>query len=184
MNIEESRLLYVCDFPPSNLRGGTVLISRLLQSYPMSDLVLFTGSYFDSVSPKEGRLPCRQIIFPTTNETGRFGLGRIKSLIDWLAIPIITICGLWLVRSNRIKAIVTIAHGHFFIAAALISRISGAPLILMVHDDWVAGMMKGSLVLRYFCAPVFGWAVKIAAHGVDVRGYLNRPSQNGGAEVP
>lgn len=172
MNIEESRLLYLCDFPPSNLRGGTVLISRLLESYPMSDLLMFTGSYFDNVSPKEGRLRCRQIVFPTTNETGRFGLGRIKSLIDWLAIPIITVCGAWLVKSNRIKVIVTIAHGHFFIAAALISRISGVPLILMVHDDWVAGVMKGSLVLKYFSVPIFRWVVKSAAHIYAVSPYM------------
>ena len=147
-------------------------MSRLLESYSKKDLVILTGSYFDSVSPQEGRLPCRQVTFPTSNETGRLGWGRLKSLIDWLLIPLKVLTGLWLVKSNGIKIIVTVAHGHFFIAAALLSRLVGLPLVLMVHDDWVAGVMKGSFVLKYFCVPIFRWTAGGAAHIYAVTPYM------------
>lgn len=172
MDVKQPRLLFFCDFPPSNLRGGTVLISRLLQSYPMSNLVMFTGSYLERVSPEEGRLPCRHIVFPTTNETGPCGLGRVKSLIDWLLIPLKVLAGTWLVKSNQIEIIVTVAHGHFFVAAALLSRLVGLPLILIVHDDWVGGVTQDSFVLKHFCVPIFKWAARRAAHIYTVTPYM------------
>jgi glycosyltransferase involved in cell wall biosynthesis len=172
MDIEHSRLLFLCDFPPSNLRGGTVLMSRLLQSYPMSSLVMFTGSYFEGVSPIEGRIPCKQIIFPTTDETGRFGLGRVKSLIDWLLIPLKVLVSMWVVKRRQIKIIVTVAHGHFFVVAALLSRLVRLPLILMVHDDWVAGVSADSFVLKHFCASIFRWTARSAAHIYAVTPYM------------
>lgn len=165
-------ILFMCDFPPSNLRGGSVLISRLLEDYPRNRMVVLTGSYYEKVSPLEGRLSCKQIVFPTSSETGRWGLGRIKTLIDWLAIPLLALCGVWIVKNNRTKAIVTIAHGHFFVAAALISWATGVPLVLMVHDDWVSGVLRDSLVLKYFCVPLFRYVARRAAHVYAVTPYM------------
>lgn len=170
--VEAVPILFMCDFPPSNLRGGSVLISRLLEDYPRNRMVVLTGSYYDKVSPLEGRLSCKQIVFPTSSETGRWGLGRIKSLIDWLAIPLLALYGMWIVKSNRTKAIVTIAHGHFFVAAALISWATGVPLVLMVHDDWVSGVLRDSLVLKYFCVPLFRYVARRAAHVYAVTPYM------------
>ncbi|MFN2494153.1 MAG: glycosyltransferase [Pyrinomonadaceae bacterium] len=172
MPIEQPHILYVCDFPPSNLRGGSVLISRLLETYPMNDLVVLTGSHFHSISPVEGRLVCKQFSFPTTNETGRWGFGRFKSLIDWLAIPILALYGVWVGKRNRIKVMITIAHGHFFVAAALTSWVIGVPLVLIVHDDWVSGVLRDSLVLKHFCIPIFRLVARRAAHVYSVTPYM------------
>lgn len=166
-------ILFMCDFPPSNLRGGSVLISRLLERYPPDRVVVLTGSYFDSVSPQAGRLLCKQLVFPTTNETGRWGLGRIKSLIDWLAIPLLMLCGIWLARRNQIKTVVTIAHGHFFVAAALTSWITGVPFVLMVHDDWVSAELQTSLVLGHFSGSIFQLVARRAAHVYAVTPYMS-----------
>src|SRR5205823_1237952 len=165
-------ILFMCDFPPSNLRGGSVLISRLLESYQPDQVIVLTGSYFDSLSPHEGRISCKQLIFPTSSETGRWGLGRIKSFIDWLAISLLTLYGIWIVKRNRIKAMVTIAHGYFFVAVALVSWLTGVPFILMVHDDWVSATLRGSLVLKYFCVPIFRFVAQRAAHVYAVTPYM------------
>lgn len=168
----EVPLLFMCDFPPSNLRGGSVLISRLLETYPQQQLLVLTGSYFDKVSPREGRLSCKQFVFPTSDATGRWGLGRLKTLIDWLAIPMLALYGSWIVKNNRTKALVTIAHGHFFIAATLVSFVTGTPLVLMVHDDWVAGELRGSVVLRHFCVGIFQLVAKRAERVYAVTPYM------------
>src|SRR6185436_4516024 len=63
-------ILFMCDFPPSNLRGGSVLISRLLEEFPRDRILVLTGSYYESVSPQEGRLSCRHLVFPTSSQTG------------------------------------------------------------------------------------------------------------------
>ena len=165
-------ILFMCDFPPSNLRGGSVLISRLLADYPRHRMVVLTGSYYDKVSPQEGRLSCKQLVFPISSETGRWGLGRIKSLIDWLAIPLLALFALWTVKRNRSAAIITIAHGHFFVAAALVSWATGVPLVLMVHDDWVSGALRDSLVLKHFCTPIFRFVAAQAAHVYAVTPYM------------
>jgi glycosyltransferase involved in cell wall biosynthesis len=171
-NAEATPILFMCDFPPSNLRGGSVLIGRLLESYPRNRVVVLIGSYFNNVSPAEGRLSCKQLVFPTSNETGPWGLGRIKSLIDWLMMPLLTVYGLWVVKNHRTKVIVTIAHGHFFVAAALIGWVAGVPVVLMVHDDWVSGVVRGSLVLKYFCVPIFQFVTRRAAHVYAVTPYM------------
>jgi glycosyltransferase involved in cell wall biosynthesis len=162
----------MCDFPPSNLRGGSVLISRLLEGFPRDRVVVLTGSYFNSSSPQQGRLSCKQRVFPTSNGTGRWGLGRIKTMFDWIALPVLALYGARVVKTNRIKAIVTIAHGHFFVAATLVGWITGTPVVLVVHDDWVAGVRRESFVLKHFSARVFQFAARRAAHIYAVTPYM------------
>ncbi|MBV9866493.1 MAG: glycosyltransferase [Abitibacteriaceae bacterium] len=139
------KLLYFCDFPPSNLRGGSVLITRLLADYPQDKVVILTGMSYLRISPQEGRLKCNQIIFPTTDASGRWGRGAIKSALNWLSIPILALFGMGQVKRRNVEAIVTIAHGYFFLAAALTSLFTSVPLILIVHDDWVGGVRKSRL---------------------------------------
>src|ERR1035438_4054510 len=116
---EAVNLLYICDFPPSNFAGGPILMSRLLRDYPPDHIVVLTSSRYLRVSPKEGRLACPHIAFPTTDGWGRWGLGRVKNLVDWLTVPVLTLVAVRLIKTRRIKAIVTIAHDRFFVGAAL-----------------------------------------------------------------
>ena len=60
--------------------------------------------------------------------------------------------------------IVTVAHDHFFIAASLASALTRRPLVLIVHDDWVAGVRRTSYLLKYFSAPLFKLISRRASH--------------------
>ena len=141
-------LLYVCDFPPSNFAGGPILVSRLLSDYPPDRIVVLTASRYLRVSPKEGRLACDHIAFPTTYGWGRWGLGRVKNLVDWLTVPVLTLVAVRLIKTRRIKAIVTIAHDRFFVGAALAGWITDTPYVVLMHDDTVTPAERRSWILK------------------------------------
>lgn len=166
------RLLYVCDFPPSNLRGGTILMSRLLQEYPRDRITVLAGSQFMQDSPQQGRIDCEHVVFPATNGSGRWGIGRLKAALDWCLIPALALLTIWLTWRRRVNAIVTVAHGHFFMAAALAARMTGTPYVLVVHDDWVFTQAQGSHVLRYIAGPVFRLVARGASHIYSVSWHM------------
>lgn len=157
-------LLYICDFPPSNLWGGTILMSRLLRDYPPERVTVLAGSKFTAMSPPDGRLACRHVIFPTTNSTGRWGLGRLKTALDWCLIPVLSLRASWIVWRRKAKVILTVAHGYFFIAAVLAAWLTRRPYIVVVHDDWVNTERRSSYVLGYVASPVLGTVLRRAAH--------------------
>jgi glycosyltransferase involved in cell wall biosynthesis len=134
------RLLYVCDWPPSNFGGGPILMSRLLCEYPPDTITVLTSTRFARVSPKEGRLHCDEITVPLSEGYGRFGLGRLRILLNWLRIPVIAFKVRQLIREREIAAILTVLHGHFCFAAGLAGWITDIPYIVVVHDDYVSEM--------------------------------------------
>jgi glycosyltransferase involved in cell wall biosynthesis len=162
--MSEHRLLYFCDFPPSNFAGGPVLVKRLLEDDSDQTVTVLTGSHYLRSAPVGERLACRHLVFPTSNETGRWGIGRLKSLIDWLLIPLLALFGAWVIKRNNLRVIVTVADGHFFIAAMCASVLTRAPLVLIVHDDWVTAQKVHSYVLRLLCSPLFRLALRRASH--------------------
>jgi glycosyltransferase involved in cell wall biosynthesis len=60
--------------------------------------------------------------------------------------------------------ILTVAHGHFFIAAYLAAKFTSVPYILVVHDDWVSFTKYDSLFLRFVASAVFKPIARSAAH--------------------
>jgi glycosyltransferase involved in cell wall biosynthesis len=162
--MNEPSLLYFCDFPPSNFAGGPVLVKRLLQEYPAEKLTVLTGSHYLRSAPLAERLPCRHIVFPRSNETGRWGIGRLKFLLDWLLIPFLTVIAAWIIKRNKLDVLTTVADGHFFIAASCASLLTGTPLVLLVHDDWVAAQRRDSYLMQSLCASFFKFAVRTASH--------------------
>jgi len=157
-------LLFMCDFPPSNLAGGSILASRLLADYPVSRLLVLTGSMYIRISPKEGRLGCEHLVFPTTKGRGKWGLGRIKSLIDWMAVFLLICKTVVVIKQRKIEAVLSIAHGRFFLAAALATRFTGIPLILIVHDDWLTPVERSSPLQAHVVHRLSRMAVKRASH--------------------
>jgi glycosyltransferase involved in cell wall biosynthesis len=147
-------------------------MSRLLETYPQDQLTILTGSYFEGLSPAEGRLSCKHLVFPATNETGRWGFGRLKTFVDWLLLPVLALYGVWVVIKNRSRVIITIAHGHFFVAAALTTLLTRTPYILMVHDDWVAELLRNSKLLKYVAPQIFKLIAANAAHVYVVTPYM------------
>src|SRR3954469_18627963 len=140
MSGQSVRLLYVCDWPPSNFGGGPILMSRLLREYPADTITVLTSTRFARVSPKEGRLECDEITVPLSEGYGRFGLGRLRILLNWLRIPLIAFRVKRVIRQREIAAILTVLHGRFCFAAALAGWMTGVPYIVVVHDDYVTEM--------------------------------------------
>jgi glycosyltransferase involved in cell wall biosynthesis len=134
------RLLYICDFPPSNLGGGPILMSRLLSEYPPDSVAVLTSTRFARVSPQEGRLSCEEITVGLSEGYGRFGLGRVRAALNWLRIPFIALVARRTIRQRQIAAILTVLHGQFCFAAALAARLCGVPYVVVVHDDYTSGM--------------------------------------------
>jgi glycosyltransferase involved in cell wall biosynthesis len=134
------RLLYVCDWPPSNFGGGPILMSRLLREYPPDTITVLTSTRFARVSPKEGRLECDEITVPLSEGYGRFGLGRLRILLNWLRIPVIAFKVRKLIGQREIAAILTVLHGRFCFAAALAGWMTDVTYIVVVHDDYVSEM--------------------------------------------
>jgi len=161
---EAINLLYICDFPPSNFAGGPILMSRLLRDYPPDHIVVLTSSRYIRVSPKEGRLACPHIAFPTTKGWGRWGLGRIKNTIDWLMVPVLGLVTAYLIRKRRIDVMMTIVHGNFFIAAAIAGWITRTPYIAVMHDDTITPAERQSRLLKYVLRPSVRWALFRAGH--------------------
>jgi glycosyltransferase involved in cell wall biosynthesis len=161
---ETARMLYICDFPPSNLAGGAILMSRLLQDYPEDRVAVVTSSRYLRVSPEEGRLACDHISFPTTKGWGRWGLGRIKNVIDWLMVPVLALFCAWVIRQRRIQLMLSVVHDRFFIAAAIASWLTSVPLVLAVHDDWIHTQQRRMPLLKPFFRTIFRFAMRRAAH--------------------
>jgi glycosyltransferase involved in cell wall biosynthesis len=115
-------------------------------------------------SPPDGRIPCKHVTFPTTNCSGRWGIGRIKTALDWFLIPALALLTIWLTWRRRVGVIVTVAHGRFFIAATLAARLTSVPCVLFVHDDWIFGHAQASHLRRYIVGPVFRFVARSASH--------------------
>ncbi len=94
--------------------------------------------------------------------------GRVKTVVDWLLVPVLASLAGALIIRHRIRAIITVAHGHFFIAAAMASFITRKPFVLVVHDDWVSSMKINSRMLRHIASPIFRTVVRNAAHVYSV----------------
>ena len=158
--------LYFCNFPPLNSGGGGLLMRHILGDYPADLLTVLTGSYHCHRVSKEELQSAgdNYFIFPVTAATGRWGTGRVLVFLNWLALPLLVLIGIYLVKRKQVRVILSIAHDYFFIAAAVLSRLSELPLVLWVHDDWIAHTRQNSYILKYFAAPIFSYAVRSARH--------------------
>jgi Glycosyltransferase Family 4 len=147
-------LLFFCEFPPSNNGGGPVTVRRLLADYPPQHISVLTSTSAFKSAMNNGKLDCRHHLFPRTNRAVncRWGLGRIKEIIDLLLLPALVLAAVWQIRRKRIDVILTVAHGDFLLAVALACALTTTPFIMLVHDDWVEIVRRSSSILKY-CQP-------------------------------
>jgi glycosyltransferase involved in cell wall biosynthesis len=148
-------LLYVFEYPPCDATAGPILMARLLKGYVTDKLHVLAGSYFLKRFQR-GRLDCHHLSFLQTSDTGRWGLGRLKQLLELALLPVLAVhCGR-VIRRYRIEAVLSLAHGMFFVAAAVAARRSRVPFVLIVHDDWVDFMRSHKWVPN----PVARWGYR------------------------
>lgn len=157
-------ILYIADFPPSNLNGGAILLSRLFSVYPEGKITILTGSSYAKISPLEARLRCPHIVFPLTNNTGPWGIGRLKLILNYALIPFLIFTAACILFKKRATVIVTVAHGHFFLAATMLSILANIPLVLFVHDNWVQLQAKSSGLLKIVYNCIFGAVIRRSSH--------------------
>jgi glycosyltransferase involved in cell wall biosynthesis len=132
-------LLFAFEFPPCEATAGPILMARLLKGYANDKLHVLAGSYFLKRFPG-GRLDCHHLSFPQTSNTGRWGLGRLKQLLELLLLPVLVVYCWRVIRRYRIAAVLSVAHNMYFIAAAVAARLARVPFVLVVHDDWIDSM--------------------------------------------
>lgn len=130
------RLLYLGDVPVESSYYGSALLYRLLQNYPVDGLRIAEGN-LDRSRP-ERRLP--RVVY----ETVQVGFTRLlytrlhmyQSV--WLSHRGVALAGKVpaLLAGFEPEAVLTVAHGHLWVAAAEFARRRGLPLHLIVHDDW------------------------------------------------
>ena len=135
-------------------------MSRLLREYPPDSLTVLTSTRYAKVSPQEGRLSCDEIVVPLNEAYGRFGLGRIRAALNWLRVPLVAVAVRRIIQRQRVSAVLTVLHGHFYFAAAIAARLSGIPYVVIVHDEYASGT---NIIARQLTAAVMRNAAHIYA---------------------
>lgn len=130
------RLLYVGDVPVEASFHGSMLLYRLLQSYPAERLVVIEGDLFGPQTDR--RLPgVRHLAL-------RVGSRRLLHTrchhwySSWLSLraPSRARDVRRLVPPFEPQAVLTVGHGYSWMTAARFARQARLPLHFIVHDDW------------------------------------------------
>lgn len=131
------KLLYVGDVPVENHVHGSAFLFRLLESYPVSKLRIIEGA-----RPPHPSLRLAAVKYATLRPVwSRLLQTRLSSLASpWAAVTaessVRAIPGI--LEDFRPEAVLTVAHGHVWMAAARYARVNGLPLHLIVHDDYAS----------------------------------------------
>jgi glycosyltransferase involved in cell wall biosynthesis len=142
------RLLYVDEFPPSNHHGGAILLKRLLDKHPADRLLVITSDAGMKASEATELFECRHIVLPVFGGSRYRWLGRLMRAANWLALPFVTLIAILEVRRKRVEAVITIAQGRYYFAAAFAAWVTATPHITIVHDSFVSASASPSNVLR------------------------------------
>ena len=157
------RLLFVGELPPCHLNGGPILMHRLLSGYPMERLTVACAAGLMGRA-KDTLLPCRHVPLFQTSGTGRWGLGRIKQLVDVAAFGPMVWSLERLLRETQSEAVLTVAHGMMFIAGVLAAKRAGKPSVVVVHDDWPWFIGHHTWIPRAVAPAIFSLTLRRATH--------------------
>jgi glycosyltransferase involved in cell wall biosynthesis len=136
---ELPRLLYVGDVPVESTYHGSLLLFRLLESYPHSQLCIVEGGGGAFGNSR----PDRRLHGVRYESLRVLGARVLRTRFDKWA-------GAWFsLRATRRASILdniaydfqpqlvlTVAHGFVWLAAAEFAKRHDLPLYLIVHDDW------------------------------------------------
>jgi glycosyltransferase involved in cell wall biosynthesis len=143
------RLIYVADVPVEASYHGSVLIYRLLQTYPVENLLLVEQAFQRSIPSR--RLPSvRYEVLSTVGGrllTTRFNKGAASWLTLSAAFQNLRIRKL--VREFEPQAVLTVLHGFSWLTAAALAKRYRLPLHVIVHDDWIQ--------MAHLVSPVKKW---------------------------
>jgi Glycosyltransferase Family 4 len=130
------KLLYVGDVPVESSYHGSALLHRLLQDYPTDRLLVLEPKALESLP--ERRLT--GVAYRHFSSRGRRWLNTrfSRSVGSWLTLS----ASAGATKLRRLghgfdpDAVLTVAHGYSWLAAARFATQARLPLHLIVHDDW------------------------------------------------
>ena len=129
-------LAYIADVPVEASYHGSALVHRLLRNYPAHALRVIESTMHDSKEAR--RLP--GITYSKLDVGARRPLDtRLHRVVgSWytLRAPSRAARIPALLRDFSPHAVLTVAHGYSWLAAARFARLRSLPLHLIVHDDW------------------------------------------------
>ena len=145
------RIVYVGDVPVEASYHGSALLYRLLSDYPAEKLTIVETA---TESHRQRRLPNVNYI--------NHPIGKPR----WLNTRFHPYAVAWFTRAapriapqigqslDGFEAVLTVAHGFGWLAAAEIAKRRNVPLHLMIHDDWprvadVAPLFRNRLDERF-----------------------------------
>lgn len=130
-----TKLLYVGDVPVEASYHGSALLHRLLSDYPHQQLMVLETA---TRSAPKRRLPNVNYISHPIGKQRWLNTRFHPYAVVWFS-EVGTQLGPKISQSIvgfDFKAVLTVAHGFGWLAAASIARKRKVPLHLMIHDDW------------------------------------------------
>jgi glycosyltransferase involved in cell wall biosynthesis len=155
------RLLYVCEFPPSNRHGGAILVKRLFDKHPADRLVVITSKRGMKASQTADLCECRHIALPFFGRSRYLG---IRALVQGLGLALVALRSIIEIKHKRIDALITIVAGRYYLAAALAAWATATPHITIVNDSFVSGTASPSIFLRKTLRYLTREILRSAAH--------------------
>jgi len=182
------RLLYVGDVPVESSYHGSALIYRLLQIYPADNLMIVEAGLSESKSARR----LSGVRYAPSLQPGRRWLntrlhGFVASLFTFLA-PYRERAIKRTLGEFRPEAVLTVAHGYSWIAAARYAGRHNLPLHFIVHDDWprLAGLVGGmnQVLDQTFCRVYRSAASRLCVSPYMVEEYQRRYGVEGTVLYP
>lgn len=129
------KLLYIGDVAVESTTGGSALLYRLLQKYPVNRLQIIEGNI--AVSQPEFRLP--EVVYQDfTVGKKRLLHSRLTPIYNSYLLATATQRVTRLIKTVekfKPEAIITVTHGYSWLTAAKLAKQLAIPLHLIVHDD-------------------------------------------------
>jgi len=97
----------------------------------------------------------------------RHGTAHVTMLLDRALLPLHALAVALRIKRWNVQVVVTVAHGYLFLAAVLSCLLTQCPLIVIVHDDWIA-MDRHIHIFKYFLRPLFRWTLHRATSVLSV----------------
>jgi hypothetical protein len=165
------RLLYVGDVPVEASYHGSALLHRLLASYPADRLRVVESSL--GVSRTDRRLPGIEyrVLEAGSRRWLDTRLHRMVSQFYALRAASHAEKIEKILSGFEPQAVLTVAHGYSWLAAARFARRRGLPLHMIVHDDWPRAAGFRGAAARWLDRE-FGRAYREAASRLCVSPYM------------
>jgi hypothetical protein len=130
------RILYLGDVPVEASYHGSLLLYRLLQTYPTDKLAIVEAGILSSLPERRlAGVPYHATLLPLS----RLYTTRFAPWYERVCLRTATLrAGRFkkLVRAHRPDAILTVTHGFSWVTTAKIARRLDLPLHLICHDEW------------------------------------------------